>query len=63
MEDLWKVSKIDYRIDTVADRAQYERIVRRFREEEERYNRDHLLYGDDHLERDTPPPPGPRRRR
>jgi hypothetical protein len=51
MEDLWKVANLDYRIDDVADRAQYERLVRRFHDEEERYNRDHLLYGDDHLSR------------
>lgn len=52
MEDLWKVAKLDYRINTVADRAQYDRLIRGFREEEERYNRDHLLYGSDHLTRD-----------
>jgi hypothetical protein len=51
MEDLWKITKLDYRIASVSDRAQYDRLVRSFREEEERYNRDHLLYGDDHLTR------------
>ena len=49
MEDLWKITKLDYRIASVADRAQYDRLVRSFREEEERYNRDHLLYGNDQL--------------
>jgi len=49
MEDLWKITKLDYRIASVADRAQYDRLVRSFREEEERYNRDHLLYGSDQL--------------
>lgn len=51
MEDLWKIAKLDYRTDAVADRAQYDRLVRSFRAEEERYNRDHLLYGNDHLTR------------
>lgn len=51
MEDLWKVSKLDYRIGAVAERAEYERMVRRFREEEERDNRNRLLYGDEHLDR------------
>lgn len=46
MEDLWKVSKLDYRIDAVADRAEYDRMVKRFREEEEREHRKRLLYGD-----------------
>lgn len=65
MEDLWKVAKIDYRIDAVADRAQYDRMIRRFHEEEVRYHSDHLLYGDDHLTRENPPHPTdpPRHRR
>ena len=51
MEDLWKITKLDYRIASVSDRAQYDRLVRSFREEEERYNREHLLYGSDQLTR------------
>jgi len=51
MEDLWKITKLDYRTASVSDRAQYDRLVRSFREEEERYNRDHLLFGNDQLTR------------
>ena len=54
MEDLWKVSKLDYRIDAVADRAEYDLLVKRFREEEERDHRNRLLYGDDHIDRQPP---------
>ena len=54
MEDLWKVKQLDYRIDAVADRAEYDRMVKRFREEEERGHRDRLLYGDEHIDRTDP---------
>lgn len=50
MEELWKLSKMDYRITDVAERAEYEKMVKRYRDEEERFNRNHLLYGDDHIE-------------
>lgn len=45
MEDLWKVRDIGYRLSDVSDRAEYDRLVKRFREEEEKANRDNLLYG------------------
>jgi len=50
MEELWRLSRMDYRITDIVDRAEYDKMVRRYREEEERFNSDHLLYGDDHLD-------------
>lgn len=55
MEDLWKLNNLDYRIDTVADRAEYNRMIKRFREEEERENRKRLLFGEDHIDPQTNP--------
>ncbi|NJC88007.1 MAG: hypothetical protein FIB02_05660 [Desulfuromonas sp.] len=37
--------------DELADQATHQRLLRGFRREEEEYNRSHLLYGDDHIER------------
>ncbi len=45
MEDLWKVKDMDYRQSSVEDRAEYDRLVRRFHEEEEKANMKNLLYG------------------
>jgi hypothetical protein len=45
VEDLWKLREIGYRLNDLADRAEYDRLLRRFREEEEKINRDSLLYG------------------
>lgn len=45
MEDLWKLKDMGYRLRDLADRAEYDRMLKRFREEEERTNRDNLLYG------------------
>lgn len=41
MEDLWKVRGLC----DVADQAEYNRMLKRFRDEEERDNRSNLLYG------------------
>lgn len=49
MEDLWKMR--DLGLDELADRAEYERMVKRFREEEERSNRKNLLFGPSILRR------------
>lgn len=51
MEDLWRMQKIQYQMSDWADRAEYAKLLRRFREEEERYNRDRLLYGDEDLKK------------
>lgn len=45
MEDLWKLRDMSYRLNDVADKAEYDRLLKRFREEEERANRNNLLYG------------------
>jgi len=45
MEDLWKLRDMNYRLNDVADRAEYDRMLKRFRDEEERANRDNLLFG------------------
>lgn len=34
MEDLWKLTCIDYRIAAIAERSAYDEIVRRYRTEE-----------------------------
>ena len=34
MEDLWKVTRIDYRISAIAEQRDYEEIVRRYHAEE-----------------------------
>lgn len=52
MEDLWRIREVNYRIDRMADRAQYNRLVKRYHEEEEQANRDRLLYGHDTLDSD-----------
>jgi hypothetical protein len=45
MEDLWKLREMSYRLSEVADLAEYNRMLKRFREEEERDNRNNLLFG------------------
>ncbi len=34
MEDLWKVTRLDYRISTFAEQSAYEEIMRRYHHEE-----------------------------
>lgn len=50
MEDLWKLREIGYRLGELGDRAEYDRMVRRFRDEERRSNLRNLLYGDARLQ-------------
>ena len=45
MEDLWKLHTMEYRLTDLAERAEYEKIVRRFHEEEEHSHRSQRLYG------------------
>jgi len=45
MEDLWKLHTMEYRLTDLAERAEYEKIVRRFHQEEESSHRSQLLYG------------------
>ncbi|BCA80993.1 hypothetical protein [Desulfuromonas sp. AOP6] len=44
MEDLWKLHTMEYRLADLAERAEYEKIVRRFHEEEKNSLRSQLLY-------------------
>lgn len=52
MEDLWKLKDMGYRVNDLGKQAEYDRMVQRFREEEQRSNMRNLLYGDDHLEKE-----------
>lgn len=49
MEDLWRIREQSYRLTNVSERAEYERLVRRFHEEEVRENMKNLLFGTDRL--------------
>lgn len=44
MEDLWKMQKLGYRTNDLADQAEYRRMLERFREEEIKNNLQDLLY-------------------
>lgn len=44
MEDLWKISDIRHRLSDTAERAEYQRLVRRFREEEQTSRQKDLLF-------------------
>lgn len=55
MEDLWRTAGLSYRTDDLADRVEYEELIKRFCVEEERNNRERLLYGDAQLSRDSLP--------
>ncbi len=55
MEDLWKLKEMKYRLTDLADRAEYNRLLRRFHEEERRSNTDNLLYGESCLQSETLP--------
>ncbi len=54
MEDLWRIRAQDYRLTNSSERAEYERLVRRFHEDEERDNIKNLLYGTSRLSRSGP---------
>jgi|GEM_PF-2803887 len=49
MEDLWRLKKMAYRLEDLADKAEYDNMLKRFRGEEEKDNRDRLLYGADRI--------------
>jgi len=51
MEDLWKLKEMRYRVNDLADRAEYNRFVERFHKEEELSHRDNLLYGQVKIEK------------
>ncbi len=45
MEDLWKMRNLGYRTDELAEKAEYDRLLKRFRDEEATDNARNLLYG------------------
>lgn len=51
MEDLWKLREMGYQVKDVAERVEYDRLVKSFHEDEERVNLRNLLYGEVPLER------------
>jgi len=44
MEDLWRVQSMQYQVSEWADRAEYAKLLRRFRQEEEQSHRHQLLF-------------------
>ncbi len=46
MEDLWKIQDLDYRLNDLEERAEYNRLVRRFLEEEHQDHLRDLLFGE-----------------
>ena len=46
MEDLWKVRSLDWRLPEMADEAEYQRLLRRYRAEEIQDHMRHLLFPD-----------------
>lgn len=44
MENLWKLKKMGYRLSDMTDQAEYDHMLKRFRDEEERSNLKNLLY-------------------
>jgi hypothetical protein len=51
MEDLWRIREQNYRLTNISERAEYERLVRRFHEDEEKENLKNLLFGNGRLTR------------
>lgn len=49
MEDLWKLTRIDYRISTIAEQSAYEEIMRRYHAEEAGSEKTPLQIKADHL--------------
>lgn len=43
MEDLWRLKNLGFRLRNIADRAEHDLLLRRFREEEEHTRRRELL--------------------
>ncbi|BCR03618.1 hypothetical protein DESUT3_06870 [Desulfuromonas versatilis] len=57
MEDLWKLRDMNYRLKDLANRAEYDRLVKRFHQDEERDNMKNLLYGPCSIKKSGPEPP------
>jgi len=48
MEDLWKLTRLDYRISAIAEQRAYEEIVRRYHLEEEGLDHESLAKNVEH---------------
>ena len=46
MEDLWRIQNSGIELEDLADLAEYQRFLKRFRDNEEQGNRRELLYGE-----------------
>ena len=49
MEDLWRMQSMQYQVSEWADRAEYAKLLRRFRQEEEQSHRHQLLFAGERL--------------
>jgi hypothetical protein len=54
MEDHRRLAEKGYRSGDLADRAEHDRLLKGFRDKEERINRDRLLYAQEPFIRETP---------
>lgn len=57
MEDFQHTRHMSSETDERAKQVAHQRLIKGFRREEEEFNRSHLLYGDDHIEKDHDKPP------
>jgi hypothetical protein len=55
MENLWKLKDLGYGLTDLADRAEYNRLLKRFHEEERQANTANLLYGESSSEKGNLP--------
>jgi hypothetical protein len=55
MKERRKLEEKGYRAGDLADRAEHDRLLKGFRDKEERINRDRLLYAQEPFARETPP--------
>lgn len=55
MEKHQKLEEKGYRSGDLADRAEHDRLLKGFRDKEERINRDRLLYAQEPFVRETSP--------
>jgi len=59
MEDSPRIRCATSDTDDLVKQVAHQRLIKGFRREEEEYNRSHLLYGNDHIERDLQKAPRP----
>ena len=53
MENLWKLKTMGYRLSDLTDQVEYDHMLKRFRDEEERSNLKNLLYDQHSIKRDS----------